>query len=210
VPVIVMVSVPAFTVEPTWICTATEPDPGAGSELGLIVTWTPVPCPEAVKLTAELNPPETVLVTFTCPLPPGAMVMLLGEALRLKLPVVVTVSVTEVVAVIEPEVPVTVIGYVPGTVEEPTVIVMVDVPAPVIEVGLKPTVTPVGWPLAERVMTPLNPPLTALVMVEVLDPPCAMENVLGLAERLKPGLGGPVRSLIRFWPCGLPMPHDRS
>lgn len=43
-----------------------------------------------------------------------------------------------------PEVPFTVIVYVPGAVDEATSMVIVEVPAPVIEVGLKLTVTPVG------------------------------------------------------------------
>jgi hypothetical protein len=49
-----------------------------------------------------------------------------------------------VVSTVLPEVPVTVMGYVPVAVEEATVMVMMEVPAPVIEVGLKPTVTPAG------------------------------------------------------------------
>lgn len=55
----------------------------------------------------------------------------------------------------------------PGVVDAATLIVIVEVPAPVIEVGLKVTVTPVGWPLADREMDPLKPPVTELVMVEV-------------------------------------------
>ena len=57
--------------------------------------------------------------------------------------------------------------------DEATVIVMVEVPAPVIEVGLKLTVTPVGWPLADKEMAELKPPVTVLVMVEVPGLPCA-------------------------------------
>jgi hypothetical protein len=64
-----------------------------------------------------------------------------------KLPVLpeeVTVSDTEVVCVVLPLVPVTVIAYVPAAAVDATVIDIVDVPDPVIEVGLKPTVTPEG------------------------------------------------------------------
>ena len=62
---------------------------------------------------------------------------------------------------------------------------MVEVPAPVIEVGLKPTVTPVGWPLALKEITPLNPPVTVLVTVDVPWLPCATETEAGEADRLK-------------------------
>ena len=60
-------------------------------------------------------------------------------------------------------------GYVPSAVPDPTVMVIVEVPAPgaAMEAGLKPTVVPVGAPEAERVMELLKPPLTAVVMVEV-------------------------------------------
>jgi hypothetical protein len=69
---------------------------------------------------------------------------------------------------------------------EATVIVMVEVPAPVIELGLKPTVTPVGWPDAVKVMAESNPPVTVLVMVEVPLLPCATERVAGEAESENP------------------------
>ncbi len=67
-----------------------------------------------------------------------------------------------------------------------TLIDIVEVPAPVIEVGLKVTVTPVGAPVAVSAMAESNPPLTVLVMVEALalDPPCTIETEPGEAERL--------------------------
>ena len=49
------------------------------------------------------------------------------------------------------------------TVVEATVVIMVEVPAPVIEVGVKATVTPVGCPVAANEMGELNPPVTMLV-----------------------------------------------
>jgi hypothetical protein len=101
------------------------------------------------------------------------------------IPVAVTVNETEVVSVMLPEVPVTIMLYVPGTVDAATVIVMVEVPAPVIEVGLKLTVTPVGWPLAVKAMAASKPPVTELVMVLVPELPCATETETGEAERMK-------------------------
>jgi hypothetical protein len=79
-------------------------------------------------------------------------------------------------------------------VDEAMVIVMVEVPAPVIEVGLKPIVTPVGWPLADNEMVELKPPVTALVIFEVPELACATETEAGEAERMKPGAGEPPAS----------------
>lgn len=95
--------------------------------------------------------------------------------------------------------------------DEATVIVIVEVPAPVIEVGLKPTVTPVGWPVAIKAMAELNPPVTVLVMVEVPWLPCATETDEGEAERLKPGLDElPASAFSSPLPCGLPQPVAKS
>ena len=72
----------------------------------------------------------------------------------------VTVSETVVVCVWLPPVPVTVIVYVPVAVVEATAIVIVEVPEPgaAMDVGLKVTVTPVGWPLADNATAELKPP----------------------------------------------------
>ena len=80
-----------------------------------------------------------------------------------------TVSVTVVPCWIPPPLPVTVMGYVPVGVLEPTVMVMVELPAPGagIEFGLKLTVVPVGIPEADRLIALLKPPLMAVVIVEV-------------------------------------------
>ena len=80
-----------------------------------------------------------------------------------------TVSVTVVLCWIPPPLPVTVMGYVPTGVLAPTVIVMVELPAPGagILLGLKLTVVPVGTPEADRLIELLKPPLTAVVIVEV-------------------------------------------
>src|SRR5215469_7910822 len=99
----------------------------------------------------------------------------------------------------------------PGTVVGSTVILIAAVPAPVIEVGLKLTVTPVGCPVADREMAELNPPVTALVMVEVPNAPCAKVREAGEADKLNPGAGAVPRSaLISAGPFGLPQPVARS
>ena len=50
----------------------------------------------------------------------------------------------------------------------PTLMVMIDVPEPgdAIGFGLKPTVVPLGTPDADRLIELLNPPLTAVVIVD--------------------------------------------
>ena len=99
----------------------------------------------------------------------------------------VTVSVTVVVCTVLPAVPVTVMGYVPSATDEPTVMLIAELPAPVIDVGLKLTVTPAGCPEALSTTGVLNPPVTELVMVELPALPCTTETDDGEADRLKPG-----------------------
>jgi len=188
------------------------PEPGAAMELGLKVTTWALPCPDADRLMAELKPPETAVVMVAVPELLRATVIVVGNALMVKLGFVpVTVRVTVVVSTVLPEVPVTVMGYVPVAVEEATVSVMLEVPAPVIEVGLKPTVTPVGWPVADKEIAELNPPVTVLVMVELPLPPCATVTEAGEADRLKPGpVELPASALIKPLPLGLPQPVAKS
>jgi len=96
---------------------------------------------------------------------------------------------------------------------EATVKVAVDVPDPgnAIDVGLNPTVTPVGWPVADRAIAESNPPETAVVMVEVPLLPTTTETDVGEAERVKAGVALPgARALINPVPLGLPHPVTRS
>src|SRR5208282_2419600 len=81
----------------------------------------------------------------------------------------VTVSVTVVFCWIPPPLPVTVIGYVPTGVLLPTVMVIVEVPAPgaAIGLGLKLTVVPEGMPDADRLIALLKPPPIVVVIVDV-------------------------------------------
>ena len=211
-PVTVIVRVPVRVNRFTLTIIVDVPAPGAAMELGLKDTVTPLPPPEADKLIAELKPPEIVVMTVELPELPLATLIDVGDALMVKLGFVpVTVSITVVVSTVLPEVPLTVMLYVPVAVVEATVTIIVEVPAPVIEVGLKPTVTPVGWPLADREMAELKPPVTVLVMVELPELPCATVSEAGEAERLKPGVEEPPASaLIRPAPLGLPQPVARS
>jgi len=189
-----------------------DPEPGAPMEVGLKVTVWPLPCPDADKLIAESKPPEIVVLIVDLPELPRATLIDVGDALMLKPGVVpVTVRETAVVSTVLPEVPVTLMLYVPATVDAATVIVIFEVPAPVIEVGLKLTVTPVGWPVADKAMAESKPSVTVLVMVELPELPCATETVVGEAERLNPGLDEfPASAVIRPDPFGLPQPVAKS
>ena len=71
----------------------------------------------------------------------------------------------------------------------PTAIVRVEVPAPgaVIGLGLKPTVVPVGAPVADNAIGLLKPPLTVVVSVEVPRLPCATVTADGEASSVKFG-----------------------
>ena len=66
--------------------------------------------------------------------------------------------------------------YLPVATDDATVIVIVEVPAPIIEVGLKKTFTPVGWPDAARLMVPSKPLTAVVVTVKVPEMPCGKDT----------------------------------
>ena len=90
-----------------------------------------------------------------------------------------------------------------------TMMLMVEEPVPVIEVGLKPTVTPVGCPEAVNVTAELNPPVTVLVIDELPEFPSRMVSEDGEADNVKPATGGPESAEINAG-LGLPHPVTRS
>ena len=86
-------------------------DPAPVIDVGLKLVVTLLPCPEADREIAELNPPVTPVVTVTWPEEPRVTVIDAGAALMENpAEVLVTVSVTVVVCDVLPEVPVTVMG----------------------------------------------------------------------------------------------------
>jgi hypothetical protein len=78
--------------------------------------------------------------------------------------------------------------------------VSLEVPAPVIEAGLKAAVTPAGSPVAVRAIAELKPPVTAVVMVEVPVAPGATVTVVGAADRENPDAPeGTVKVTVAVW-----------
>jgi hypothetical protein len=96
----------------------------------------------------------------------------------------VTVRETVVDSVVLPELPETVIVYVPAATVEATAIDIVELPVPVIDVGLNVIVTPEGAPEADSATAESNPPLAVLVIVEEPELPWTIDTEPGEAERL--------------------------
>lgn len=96
---------------------------------------------------------------------------------------------TVVVCVSPPPLPVTVIVYVPALALLFTVTVMVDDPEPGagMVLGLKLTVTLLGWPLADKAMDELKPPEMAVVIVEWPEFPGVIVSDVGDALMVKLG-----------------------
>lgn len=99
-------------VEATARVNVDVPDPGAAMDVGLKLAVTPVGWPLADNATAELKPPETVVVIEEDPLLPCTTEIDVGAAASVKAGVAAVVTVSETVAacVRPPPVPVTVIG----------------------------------------------------------------------------------------------------
>ncbi len=96
---------------------------------------------------------------------------------------------------------------------EPTARVTVDDPDPgaAIDVGLKLTVTPAGWPLADKATAVSKPSSALVVTVEVPLLPCTTETEVGEADSVKVGeVEVGASALIRPVPFGLPQPVTRS
>lgn len=93
-----------------------------------------------------------------------------------------------VVWVVVPLLPETVIVWFPSAALLPTVISMVELPAPVIDDGVNVTVLLLPWPDADRAIAELKPPLTAVLMVTVPELLLAMLMLVGDALIEKPGV----------------------
>jgi hypothetical protein len=180
------------------------------------------PPAEADSDTFELNPftPATVTVLVVVPLRrielgAGAVAVSAKSAAGVE---ELTVTDTDVVWVTFPPVAVMVKLYVPAAVPAGTVNVATELPAPP-TIGFVPncTVIPLAGlePEADSVTSELNPPDTAVLIVEIGAAPCVLltcaETDEGEALRLKSGLlcVPPVSAAIN--PAfGLPHPVTRS
>ena len=101
----------------------------------------------------------------------------------------------------------------PAAVVDATARVTVELPEPgtAIDVGLKVTVTPAGWPVADKAIAASKPPEIAVVIVDVPLLPCTTETEAGEAEMVKLGdVVPPARAVISPEPLGLPQPVARS
>jgi hypothetical protein len=208
----VMGYVPVTVLDPT-VMFMVELEVPDGESVEPKPTVTPVGIPEADNVIAEPSVPLTVPVMVDVPVPPCAIDTEEGVADRLKLAEVpLTVNDTVVVWVTPPPVPVTVMLYVPVAADEPTVMFMVELPdPPEIDNGLKPTVTPVGCPDADRETPEEKLPTGVLVIVELPEPPCAIDSEAGEADRVKLAVAAvPARAFSRPVPFGLPQPVARS
>jgi hypothetical protein len=125
--------------------------------------------------------------------------------------VLLTVSVTVVECERLPLVPVIVIEYVPAAVPEATVNVAVEPPEPVTDVGLKPTVTPLGRFDADSETADEKPSTAAIEIDELPFAPGATVSDPGFAAIVKSGVCVCVpASALTSAGVGLPQPVTRS
>jgi hypothetical protein len=209
-PETVMVWFPSAALLPTVMVIVDVPLPVIEAGLKEAEFW--LPCPEAESATDELKPPVAVEVMVTLPEPLRAMLIVVGDALIEKPGVTpLTVRLTVVVSTVLPDVPVTVMLYVPGAAVEPTVNCSVELPEPPL-IGLVPNaaVTPPGSVDVVNVTAELNEPTGETVIVELPELPCATVNDDGEAERLKPDVCVPPVSALMRPKFGLPHPVTRS
>jgi hypothetical protein len=146
---------------------------------------TPLGIPDAVRVTAPVNPPTSV--TWIVSVPPAfrPIVNVEAEGVSVKLPVVAVVIVIGMVMdlLVVPEVTETVIVDVPSVAVALAVRVMTNV----VLVGLVTEAeTPEGRPVMDMVGVPVAP---VTVMVHVTEPPCCRVNPLPQDdEMLKPAV----------------------
>lgn len=156
---------------------------------------TPLGNPDAARVTLPVNPPISVTVIVSVALLPCATESDVGdeESVKLGFVFVLTVRVMFVVAVCDPDVPVTV------TVNAPTVAVLlaVKVSTLLFVVGFVPNeaVTPLGSPEVARVTLPVKPPTSVTVIVSVTVLPCVTDSEVGDDESVKLEAAGIVTAI---------------
>jgi hypothetical protein len=135
-----------------------------------------------LNVTPPVKPPVRVMVTVYVVLAPRTTVWLAGDALSVKSGAAgaVTVSVTLVVRLSVPLVPVIVSGYEPAGVVVAVVTVSVD-DAAVAGFGLYADVAPAGSPVVLSVTAPVKPPTRLMLTVYVPLDPCTTDWLAGVA-----------------------------
>lgn len=150
---------------------------------GLNKGVTPLDRPDADNATLPLKPLSGLTVIVLELLAPCVMVMLLGEAERVKFGGGFTVKESVVEFVKSAAVPVMVTAAVP--VVAVPLAVNVSVLVPVVLAGLNDAVTPAGKPEADKLTVPLKP-FSALMAIVLLPlAPCATVRLLGDEESAK-------------------------
>jgi hypothetical protein len=158
----------------------------------------------ADSVTVPVNPLRAVTVIVDVPERPLLMVSDAGEA-EMEKSGVVTCTVRLTVWLSDPLVPVTVTKYVPLLALLGTVIVSVDWPDVVTEVGLRSAVQPVGA-VAESPTVPVNPLRAVTVIVDVPKDPLGIVKVVGDVVSEKSGVAEAVKLMV----TGLPKPVAKS
>ena len=144
---------------------------------GLKDAVTPVANPDALNATVPVNPFSGVIVIVLVPLAPCLMLSVVAEDLIVKFGGVFTLRLILTRFVRLPETPVTVTTDVPTTAVEPAV--RVNTLVPLVLVGLKDAVTPVGIPVAVNATVPAKPLVGFTVIVLTEEAPRLMLRVLG-------------------------------
>jgi len=186
VPVIVIGYVPATVVA------ATANVSTLVAVVGFVpnVAVTPVGIPDAARVTLPVNVPVSFTVIVSVPLALWAIDSAEADGVSVKPDAGGTVREMEVVTGVSvPEVPVTVIGYVPATVVAATANVTTLEVAD--EVGLNEAVTPVGMPEAANDTLPVNGLTSVTVMVSVPVAPRATVSVDAEGASLNPPVAAP-------------------
>jgi len=129
---------------------------------------TPLGRPETASVTLPVNPPVSVTVMVSAPVPLWSIDRFAGEAESVKPPVFDGPMVSAIVVVAgvnAPEVPVMVIVEFPRVAE--ALAAKVSTLDPVVGFVANVAVTPLGNPDAARVTLPVNPPASTTLIVSV-------------------------------------------
>jgi len=201
VPVTVIVYVPVLVLLPTFIVRVEVPE--VEIEVGFRVAVNPDGA-VAARETVPANPLRAVTFIVEVPEDPLLMLKDAGDA-EIEKSGMVTCTDTLIVCINDPLAPVTVTEYDPLLALLGTVIVSVDVPDVVRDVGLGVAVHPLGA-VAESETMPVNPLTADTVIVEIPEAPFLMFRDVGAADSEKSGVVDGVKIVV----TGLPKPVTRS